>query len=56
MQGDKENSVNSWLVNVAALSDTTTSGKPKEAKDFRISSIVADDVNDDVMWISCHFE
>ena len=36
--------LNSLLVNAVALSETTTSGKPRVANDVHSSSIVGDDV------------
>ena len=43
------NSENSPLVNAAALCETTTSGSPRDANDFRNSSIVVVDVDELVM-------
>lgn len=50
------NSLNSSLVNVAALSDTITSGRPSDANVFLISSIVTAAFDVVVECTSSHFE
>ena len=52
----RRNSENSALVKAVALSDTITSGKPRPAKVFLISSMVAVDIDKFVEWISSHLE
>ena len=47
---------NSLLVKVVPLSDTNTSGKPRDANVLRSNSIVAADVDELVACMSFHLE